>query len=94
MLKLIKKKTEQSNSHFIKTLKGVKKKKNSELKIVYTVTLNDNNNKQDKQDKRQNDKQHTYNKDGINKIEKKKKHFFFFSFFLIFYKLINGGYDG
>ena len=93
MLKLIKKKTEQSNSHFIKTLKGVKKK-NSELKIVYTVTLNDNNNKQDKQDKRQNDKQHTYNKDGINKIEKKKKHFFFFSFFLIFYKLINGGYDG
>lgn len=75
MLKLIKKKTEQSNSHFIKTLKGVKK--NSELKIVYTVTLNDNNNKQDKQDKRQNDKQHTYNKDGINKIEKKKNTFSF-----------------
>lgn len=80
MLKLIKKKTEQSNSHFIKTLKGVKKK-NSELKIVYTVTLNDNNNKQDKQDKRQNDKQHTYNKDGINKIEKKKKNTFSFSLF-------------
>lgn len=83
MLKLIKKKTEQSNSHFIKTLKGVKKK-NSELKIVYTVTLNDNNNKQDKQDKRQNDKQHTYNKDGINKIEKKKKTLFLFLFFLNF----------
>ena len=73
---MLNKKKEQSNSHFIKTLKGVK---NSELKIVYTVTLNDNNNKQDKQDKRQNDKQHTYNKDGINKIEKNT-----FSLFLNF----------
>lgn len=84
MLKLIKKKNRTIKLTFYQNTKRGKKKKNSELKIVYTVTLNDNNNKQDKQDKRQNDKQHTYNKDGINKIEKKKKTLFLFLFFLNF----------